>query len=105
VKDWFWNVLLGLDQFGNTIIGGHPDETISSRLGRRKLRAAFSNDTWPWFCRWLDGFLDWADPRGGSHALNAIEDRAIIERAVAEGAKLVFDHSGRIVDFVFERDA
>lgn len=29
-------ILLGLDQFGNTIIGGAPDETISARAGRRK---------------------------------------------------------------------
>lgn len=29
-------ILLGLDQFGNTIIGGAPDETISARTGRRK---------------------------------------------------------------------
>lgn len=27
-------VLLGLDQFCNTIIGGAPDETISARAGR-----------------------------------------------------------------------
>lgn len=29
-------VLLGLDQFANTIIGGAPDETISARAGRMK---------------------------------------------------------------------
>jgi hypothetical protein len=27
-------ILLGLDQFGNTILGGAPDETISARSGR-----------------------------------------------------------------------
>lgn len=27
-------VLLGVDQFANTIIGGSPDETISARSGR-----------------------------------------------------------------------
>ena len=30
------NVLVGFDQFVNTIFGGHPDETISSRWGRGK---------------------------------------------------------------------
>jgi hypothetical protein len=30
-------VLLGLDQFANTIIGGAPDETISARAGRQAL--------------------------------------------------------------------
>lgn len=29
-------VLIALDQFGNAIAGGDPDETISSRIGRRK---------------------------------------------------------------------
>lgn len=28
------NVLVGFDQFANTLFGGHPDETISSRWGR-----------------------------------------------------------------------
>ena len=31
---WTYNVLLGLDQFLNTIIGGKADETISARAGR-----------------------------------------------------------------------
>lgn len=33
---WLYNVLLGLDQLGNAIIGGSPDETISSRTGRSR---------------------------------------------------------------------
>lgn len=28
------NVLVGLDQFCNTLLGGHPDETMSARSGR-----------------------------------------------------------------------
>ena len=31
---YLFNVLIGLDQFGNTLAGGNPDETISSRVGR-----------------------------------------------------------------------
>lgn len=31
---YFWNVLIAIDQFINTIFGGDPDETISSRLGK-----------------------------------------------------------------------
>ena len=31
---WLKRVLLGVDQLGNTIANGHPDETISSRVGR-----------------------------------------------------------------------
>lgn len=29
-----WRVLIALDQFGNALVGGAPDETISSRWGR-----------------------------------------------------------------------
>jgi hypothetical protein len=31
---WFWNVLIALDQFGNAVTGGDPDETISSRADK-----------------------------------------------------------------------
>lgn len=31
---WFWNVLIAIDQFGNTLAGGDPDETISSRAAK-----------------------------------------------------------------------
>ena len=30
----FYNMFLAIDQLTNTILLGHPDETISSRLGR-----------------------------------------------------------------------
>ena len=31
----YWlRLLIGIDQLGNVIFGGDPDETISSRLGR-----------------------------------------------------------------------
>lgn len=33
---WFRNVLIGIDQFGNALANGNPDETISSRIGRLK---------------------------------------------------------------------
>jgi hypothetical protein len=31
---YLYNLFLGLDQAINTLLGGHPDETLSSRLGR-----------------------------------------------------------------------
>jgi len=34
MKKYFWNILIAVDQFANTIFGGDPDETISSRLGK-----------------------------------------------------------------------
>ena len=35
IKQYFWNILLGLDQLVNVILGGMPDETISSRCHRK----------------------------------------------------------------------
>lgn len=34
LKKYFWNVLIGVDQLCNAILGGDPDETMSSRLGK-----------------------------------------------------------------------
>lgn len=31
MKKYFWNILIGLDQFSNAMLGGDPAETISSR--------------------------------------------------------------------------
>lgn len=56
-------VLLGIDQLGNTIIGGAPDETISARAGRNR-------DKWYWKP------LAWA--------LNKIDDDHVEEAVCAE---------------------
>jgi len=37
LKFWMYNLLLSVDQFGNTILLGSIEETISSRLGRAQL--------------------------------------------------------------------
>ncbi|MGV3466385.1 MAG: hypothetical protein ACO1OT_13960 [Heyndrickxia sp.] len=34
MKRYFWNILVSVDQFFNTVFGGDPDETISSRMGK-----------------------------------------------------------------------
>lgn len=34
MKRYFWNVLVGLDQFVNALTGGDPDMTLSGRMGR-----------------------------------------------------------------------
>ncbi len=34
IKSYFWNLLISIDQFFNTLFGGFPDETISSRMGK-----------------------------------------------------------------------
>ncbi len=37
-RRWFGTVLIALDQLFNAVLGGAPDETISSRLGRHRAR-------------------------------------------------------------------
>lgn len=31
---YIWNILIAIDQLANAMLGGDPDETISSRLGK-----------------------------------------------------------------------
>ena len=67
------DVLLALDQLGNALTAGDPDETISSRLGKWKLRR-LRDGQWPpaWYhpSYWLERGLDKIDP---GHVLDAIE--------------------------------
>lgn len=37
---YVFNLLIAIDQLGNTLIGGYPDETISSRAGKGALRGS-----------------------------------------------------------------
>lgn len=75
------NVLIGFDQLGNAIAAGDPDETISSRLGKMKLRYG---GTIPWR-RPLSKVIDWGlekiDP---GHSIDAIEEdegkNAVLDR-------------------------
>lgn len=36
LKRYFWNILLWIDQGLNTLTGGDPDETVSSRAAKAK---------------------------------------------------------------------
>jgi len=65
------NVLISLDQFGNSILCGDPDETISSRIGRIKKKWGGQI---PWgrpVTRITDWCLDKIDP---NHSIDAIEE-------------------------------
>ena len=51
MKRYAWNLLIALDQFANTVLGGYPDETISSRAAK----AARAGRRWGCIlCRLLD---------------------------------------------------
>lgn len=43
---YYIRVLLGFDQFINTLIGGEPDETISARAGRLRNRVCWKQLAW-----------------------------------------------------------
>lgn len=75
------NLLLALDQFGNVLLGGDPDETISSRLGRI---ATANGGSIPW-SRPLSRAAGWAlDRIDRDHCHDAIEpdegDEGVVDR-------------------------
>lgn len=45
LRRYLLNVLIGVDQLANAIAGGDPDETISSRVGKR-LRESKAGVLW-----------------------------------------------------------
>ncbi len=56
IKRYFWNILISFDQFVNTVFGGDPDETISSRLGKwaRDGRNNYGFRKYLWqICNWV----------------------------------------------------
>ena len=80
IGKWSLNILISIDQLGNTLLGGDPDETISSRLGKIKRR---NGGKIPWFrpiSKFIDYGLDIIDP---NHSIDAIEED--------EGSEALFD--------------
>ena len=70
IKKWAINILISIDQLGNTIAGGDHDETISSRLGKLKVR---HGGRIPWF-RPFSKIIDWGlDKIDPNHSVDAIE--------------------------------
>ncbi len=71
IGKYLLNILISIDQLGNTFAGGDPDETISSRLGKLKLKHKGSI---PWtrpLSKIIDYGLDKIDP---NHSIDAIEE-------------------------------
>lgn len=58
------NILIGIDQLINTICGGNPDETISSRVGKRRDKKE------RFFAGVIDGLFWWEK----DHTKNSIEN-------------------------------
>lgn len=81
------NLLISVDQLGNVLAGGDPDETISSRLG--KIKRTHKGKI-PWshpLARVIDWGLDKINP---GHSLDSIDD--------TEGENAVFKHTHKEKD-------
>ena len=65
-----FNVLVGLDQLGNTLLAGDPDETISSRLGKLKKKHGGKIKWSRPLAKTIDCLLEVIDP---GHSIDAIE--------------------------------
>jgi hypothetical protein len=61
---YIWNLLISIDQLFNAIFGGDPDETISSRMGKR-----LSKHDCP-FCNLICKLLNLVDR---NHCVKSIE--------------------------------
>lgn len=71
IRKYLLNLLISIDQLGNAIFGGDPDETISSRIGKLK---RFNDGVIPWsspVVKFIDWGLDKIDP---NHSIDAIEE-------------------------------
>lgn len=62
LKKYIRNILISIDQLVNTILGGDPDWTISSRLGR--------NYPGTWMAKFVDWLFAWQGYENG-HVDNA----------------------------------
>lgn len=63
IRKYLWNLLIAFDQLANAITFGDPDETISSRCGKKRKTNIF--------CRWFCALLDKIDP---GHTDRSIEN-------------------------------
>lgn len=56
MKQYIWNLLVSIDQLFNTILGGFPDETLSSRMGKHIAKKENKCLLCKYICRFLDLF-------------------------------------------------
>ena len=73
---YYLRVLIALDQFANTILGGWPDETLSSRAGRK------AHCTWYW--KALAWVLNHIQPDHTKIAIMSVEDQAYVPPALRD---------------------
>lgn len=64
MRRYLWNLLIAIDQLINAAFGGDPDETMSSRMGKRLAQRDC------WLCAFLCGLLNLIDK---GHCIKSIE--------------------------------
>jgi hypothetical protein len=60
---YLFNLAIAIDQMVNTLLGGDPDETLSSRCGKSRCR----------FCKWLCAVMERFDYRHCAESIEADE--------------------------------
>jgi len=68
LQKYFWNLLISIDQWFNTLFAGNPDETISSRMGKQVRDGKCIG------CYWICRLIHFIDP---NHCTKSIEDDEI----------------------------
>ena len=87
IKKYLYNIIIWLDQGLNTVLGGCPDETVSSRIGRIKLSEGGVISWAHPFEKIVDPVLEWIEP---GHSVNAIEHNKLEQ--IKEDSALEGDH-------------
>ena len=81
ILKYLLNILIAIDQLGNAILFGDPDETISSRCAKILHHAAENNVPAPWAWHALGRFLEKIDPGHLKRSLEYCEGRnAVFKR-------------------------
>lgn len=70
IGKWLRNIFYALDLFVNALTFGDPEETISSRIGKKQAKGKEC-----WICKVLCKFLDKIDPRHCAQSINLSEGR------------------------------
>jgi len=67
LRRYLWRILISVDQFANTLLGGYSDETISARAGR------YAGKLWYW--TGLAWVLNKIDPGHTEDAIKSEKER------------------------------
>ena len=61
MKQYSYQILIAVDQFLNTLLGGYPDETLSSRIYRHACLKNSPNRRWVIAYKAVNGLFFWQD--------------------------------------------